>query len=459
MQVEVSAEPVERAVLPVGLGVQVGIDAAITSNHHVCVRAHSGDGVVTTCRFTVAPTLAGLSMLTKRLADYPGVVAVAEPTSMSWLPLAAAVAEASGQLALIGSRHAARLRGAITGKNKSDVIDADVLARAGEVFDLVPLRVPPPGQLALRRICIRRGAAVIDGNRYLRRLISLARWAFPDVWNGFAGSLATAKAVLSRWPHLAQLAAARRASLTAVVAEHTRDVPDVPARAEAIRDAAGAWARFWQGRLDLDELAWAVSEHLGDLQVAAGRIDRATTLATDYWERLYGDDPLLASLPGLGPITAPTIRAFLGDGATFQSAKQAASYVGLAPSNWSSGTVTQPSRAITKEGPAVLRLAFYQAGNAARRVDPQLAAIYHRLMVTRGHCHTQATVAVARKLVERTWTVLHRGQPYQLRDPDGQPITTRAAKALIAEQFTVPDTVRARARAHSAATHRAKLTR
>lgn len=158
-------------------------------------------------------------------------------------------------------------------------------------------------------------------------------------------------------------------------------------------------------------------------------------------------------------MTSPTIRAFLGDGAMFCFAKQAASYVGLAPSNWSSGTVTQPSRAITKEGPAVLRLAFYQAANAARRVDPQLAAIYYRLMVTRGHCHTQATIAVARKLVERTWTVLHRNQPYQLRDPEGQPITARAAKALIAEQFTVPDTVRARTRAHSAATHRAKLTR
>jgi len=37
-----------------------------------------------------------------------------------------------------GSRHAARLRGAISGKNKSDVIDADVLARAGEVFELTP---------------------------------------------------------------------------------------------------------------------------------------------------------------------------------------------------------------------------------------------------------------------------------------------------------------------------------
>ena len=28
----------------------------------------------------------------------------------------------------------------VTGKHKSDVIDADVLARAGEVFDLHPLR-------------------------------------------------------------------------------------------------------------------------------------------------------------------------------------------------------------------------------------------------------------------------------------------------------------------------------
>lgn len=41
---------------------------------------------------------------------------------------------------------------------------------------------------------------MIDTNRCLRRLISLARWAFPDVWIGFAGSLATARAVLTRWP-------------------------------------------------------------------------------------------------------------------------------------------------------------------------------------------------------------------------------------------------------------------
>jgi hypothetical protein len=126
---------------------------------------------------------------------------------MTWLPLAVALERPGGQLTLLGSRHAARLRGAITGKNKSDVLDADVLARAGEVFELRPLVVAGPAQLALRRLVTRRGAAVIDANRHLRRLISLARWAFPDVWNGFGGSLPTAKAVLTRWPHLQAWAA------------------------------------------------------------------------------------------------------------------------------------------------------------------------------------------------------------------------------------------------------------
>lgn len=72
---------------------------------------------------------------------------------------------------------------------------------------------------------------------------------------------------------------------------------------------------------------------------------------------LYGDDPLLGSVPGMGPMTAPTVRAFLSDACRFDTAKAAASYVGMNPSTWSSGTVVQPSRAITKEGSAVLRLA------------------------------------------------------------------------------------------------------
>src|SRR4051794_104611 len=64
-----------------GRGVKVGIDAAITAKHQVAVRETAADGSVSTQRFAVSPTLAGLSVLSTRLARCPGVVAVAEPTS------------------------------------------------------------------------------------------------------------------------------------------------------------------------------------------------------------------------------------------------------------------------------------------------------------------------------------------------------------------------------------------
>jgi uncharacterized caspase-like protein len=133
-----------------------------------------------------------MDVLTKRLAQWPGALAVAEPTSMTWLPLAIALKDAGVYLALVGNRHSARLRSAVAGKNKSDPIDASLLAQAGELFELVPARLPSPSELALRRAVQRRGKALVDANRCLRRLISQARWAFPDVWNACSGSRSTA---------------------------------------------------------------------------------------------------------------------------------------------------------------------------------------------------------------------------------------------------------------------------
>ena len=74
----------------------------------------------------------------------------------------------------------------------------------------------------------------MDSNRSLRRIISLARGR-SDVWNAFVGSRPTALAVLTRWPHLDQLARARVSSISDVVAAHARDVSNVDERAAHIR--------------------------------------------------------------------------------------------------------------------------------------------------------------------------------------------------------------------------------
>ena len=137
-----------------GSAVAIGIDAAVVADHHVMVRQRDAQGPGTVLEeFTVAPTLVGMGRLAKKLSAYPGALAVAEPTSMTWLPLALALDEAGCSFALVGNRHAGRLRGALAGKNKSDVIDAEVLSRAGELFTLPRARIPNAAELALRREC------------------------------------------------------------------------------------------------------------------------------------------------------------------------------------------------------------------------------------------------------------------------------------------------------------------
>jgi hypothetical protein len=100
-----------------GSAVAIGIDAAVVADHHVMVRQRDAQGPGTVLEeFTVAPTLVGMERLAKKLSAYPGAVAVAEPTSMTWLPLALALDEAGCSFALVGNRHAGRLRGALAGR-------------------------------------------------------------------------------------------------------------------------------------------------------------------------------------------------------------------------------------------------------------------------------------------------------------------------------------------------------
>jgi len=419
--------------------VSIGIDAAVVAPHQIAIRGEVRED------FKVSPTLAGLAKLTGRLETYAGSLVVAEPTAGMWLPLAHAVTDAGCEIGFVANRDSARLRKAMVGASKTDVIDADMLARCQEVLGVVSAPVPPPGQIALRRAMRRRHVATIDAHRVECRLWALSAWAFPDLWRATGGHK-LAQPLLGRWPHLDRLAHARMSSITEMVAAHSRDT-NPQRRAERIRDAATGWARFWEGRLDLDALAWEVTAMLGDIETADRRHADATSQAFGLWEQHWPDD-VLTSIPGLGPVCASAIRGWWGNATQFVSAKAAVAHAGLNPSVWSSGLTEAPSRKITKQGPSELRLALYQAANVARRRDPQLAEHYRRLMVERGHNHISATTAIAHKMACRAWAIATSGRPYEPRDLNGNPITIDQAAALAVE-LTVPDQTRFRRRGHT----------
>jgi transposase len=121
----------------------------------------------------------------------------------------------------------------------------------------------------------------------------------------------------------------------------------------------------------------------------------------------------LQTHPGVGPVTALAMVLTLGDAKRFPRPRQVASYLGLIPSEHSSGGRQQLGR-ITKQGSSFMRFLLVEAGQTAARHDEQLGRFYFRLGVRRHRA--LAKVAVARKLATRLYLMLREDWDYaQLR--------------------------------------------
>jgi len=111
----------------------------------------------------------------------------------------------------------------------------------------------------------------------------------------------------------------------------------------------------------------------------------------------------LMTHPGVGPVTALATEVFLGDPSRFADAKALASYVGMIPSEYSSGA-RQRLGSLTKQGNPMLRFLWCEAAIHAVRRDAALGRFYRRKLQQKGL--GKARVAVARKLGIRLWILL-----------------------------------------------------
>ena len=123
----------------------------------------------------------------------------------------------------------------------------------------------------------------------------------------------------------------------------------------------------------------------------------------------YPDVQLLLSQPGVGPVTALAFVLTIGDVHRFPRGKQVASYLGLIPSEHSSGG-KQRMGGISKQGSRLMRFLLVEAANIAVRFDPGFRKEYsHR-------CHQKhfivAKVAAARKLAIRLYWILRTQMPF-----------------------------------------------
>ena len=112
----------------------------------------------------------------------------------------------------------------------------------------------------------------------------------------------------------------------------------------------------------------------------------------------------------IGPITALATEVFLGDPKRFADGKAVASYIGMIPSEHSSGG-RQRLGALSKQGNALLRYLWCEATIHAVQRDPELKRFYRRKLVQKGL--GKARVAAARKLGIRLWIMLRDQIDYE----------------------------------------------
>jgi transposase len=136
-------------------------------------------------------------------------------------------------------------------------------------------------------------------------------------------------------------------------------------------------------------------------------------VATAAWleQQAAADERIerLRTHPGVGLLTALGVVHTLAPVNRFSNQRKVAAYVGFDPKERSSGEKKR-YLGISKAGPRVLRFLLVEAAQTASQGDPELKRFYLRLL--HRHGKPKAKVAVARKLLIRSYILLRDGIDY-----------------------------------------------
>lgn len=163
----------------------------------------------------------------------------------------------------------------------------------------------------------------------------------------------------------------------------------------------------------LRETLGEAREHLVQLEQRMAKLDRSIAMASREDEAAQR----LQTAPGIGVLTADAVRATVGEAQEFRNGRQFAAWVGLTPSQYSTGGKAKLGR-ITRRGDGYLRSLFVQGARAtlqralkakpqaARREQCWIVQLYARVG------YHKALIAIANKHARMAWAILAKGANY-----------------------------------------------
>ena len=430
----------------------IGIDLATRASHKAKVANERNQFITPVIKFRSVP--AELERLRQRALKEARpdeeLIVIMEATDIVWYPVAAYFLRHNATVHLVNPRMSADLARFYKRHAQSDTLAAEVLVRLYFVSpeQLYPLALSDGDHLTLQRGSKEVDRLVTAISAMKNRLRATDRLGWPELTPRVFKQPFCAAA---RW-----------------FREHFYDPQQVlDAGVEGVRRAWQASEAYtedeaWIERLvrlahDVQALYGDAGEYLNHSALAAEvKRDqrRLADLEADVRDvRVHITRPIyrrlhrsrnLETVPGVGQDGAGVFVGFIGTPERFADSRAFRSWSGMIPRSRQSGESESKGLSISKAGPNLVKKFSYLDADAARKRDPQIAAIYYDQIVNKGKHHTQAVCACATHLLDRVRVILTEDRPYELQDVDGTAVTPEEALRIIAERYIVPTDVRQR---------------
>ncbi len=182
---------------------------------------------------------------------------------------------------------------------------------------------------------------------------------------------------------------------------------------EGVRRKKALWRPAGRAQLESLVLAPWASRRRQDLLELLDQLTPKIHELTRSLEQEVEKQPVARRLmthPGVGPLTALAFELVIGTPERFRCGKQIASYVGLVPSEESSGDRRRLGH-ISKQGNTLLRFLLLEAAQATVRCDPDWRRQFLHLALRRER--RIAKVAMARKLAVRLYWMWRKEWNYE----------------------------------------------
>ncbi len=166
-----------------------------------------------------------------------------------------------------------------------------------------------------------------------------------------------------------------------------------------------------RGQVELPDLAHLALRSLA-AQLAAADAEIARLEAQILaWHRAQETSRRLATIPGIGPITATAIAATVPDPSQFRSGRQFAAWLGLTPRAHSSGGKARQA-GISKMGDGYIRRLLVVGATAVLRMVRQRGGGAWIMNLIARKKPKAAAVALANKMARIAWVLMALGETY-----------------------------------------------